>query len=499
MHILSSFPSICFHLVLPAILIATPTLTAKGRSSHGEIADIHVLTEPRGGPPEGQRRQPLGSTGSDPRASPSGDVVPDGTTLAGIGSPTTRERSSSFGNDSSVVVSATEGGEGKSGIPEMGMGPPIPIGVPHGSLEGDTKGVREGDDRQHRKKAEGGGKGASTGRVFPHHRPAAGPGRTSSEDSDRQEPTESLSPAAAGQVGVDSGRLHTSQEREAMRSVGAMSSDSTQTGDVGKHLHLTADGGEPPGVNKSKTKSTGLVGQGVVSGLVQPAVVSNDSQSTGDSVMAGNTDNRGDIGVDEPSREAHVDTAVGMTRLPLPQRRLRPTTAYEGPSEATPGGGESPKEDSVTTPSVVDGPSVKSNDTTTTLSEPLHHSQDENMHGGDLKAEEAVAGPVEGEVGPNHLPSGEVAMRSFIAVTVVTLLLVAAVIGSFVCTKDSLQVRRWSRYDAARHGVRKVNIPSPGRRYNLVQPLSAITTTVQQGAAASSSSSSSSSYAERRF
>ncbi|KAF4704976.1 alkB, alkylation repair 4, partial [Perkinsus olseni] len=101
------------------------------------------------------------------------------------------------------------------------------------------------------------------------------------------------------------------------------------------------------------------------------------------------------------------------------------------------------------------------------------------MHGGVVKAEEAVVGPVEGGVGSHHLPSGEVAMRSFIAVTVLTLLLVAAVIGSFVCTKDSLQVRR-SRYDATRHGVRKVNIPSPGKRYNLVQPLSAITTTVQQ-------------------
>ncbi|KAF4752815.1 hypothetical protein FOZ62_002415, partial [Perkinsus olseni] len=176
MHILSSFPSICLHLVLPAILIATPTLTAKGRSSHGDIADIHLLTKPQagGGPPEGGGR-PLGSTRSDPRASPSGDVVPDGTTLAGIGSPTTRGRPLSFGNDSSVVASATEGGEGKSGIPEMGMGPPIPIGVPHGSLEGDTKGVREGDDRQRRKKAKGGGKGASTGRVLPHHRLAAGP------------------------------------------------------------------------------------------------------------------------------------------------------------------------------------------------------------------------------------------------------------------------------------------------------------------------------------
>ncbi|KAF4722619.1 hypothetical protein FOZ63_030673, partial [Perkinsus olseni] len=475
MHILSSFPSICFHLLLPAILIATPTLPAKGRSSHDKISDTHVLTEPRarGGPPEGQRRQPLGSTRSNPRASPSGDVVPDGTTLAGIGSPTTRGRPLSFGNDSSVVVSATEGGEGKSGIPEMGMGPPIPVGVPHGSLEGDTTGVREGVDRQHRKKAEGGGKGASTGRVLPHHRLAAGPGRTSSEDSDRQEPTESLRPDAAGQVGVDSGRLQTSQERKAVRSVGAMGPDSTQTGDVGKHLHLTADGGGPPGVDKSKTEGVGLVGQGVVSGLVQPAVVANDSHSTGHSVMTGNTDNGSVIGVDGPSRGAHVDRAVGATRLPLPQRRLRPTTANGGP-----GGGESPKEDSATTPSVVDGPSVKSNDTTTTLREPLHHSQDEGTHGGDVKAEEAVAGPVEGEVGPNHLPSGEVAMRSFIAVTVVTLLLVTAVIGSFVCTKDSLQVRR-SRYDATRHGVRKVNIPSPGRRYNLVQPLSA-TTTVQQ-------------------
>ncbi|KAF4701850.1 hypothetical protein FOZ62_010439, partial [Perkinsus olseni] len=212
MHILSSFPSICFHLLLPATLIATPTLTAKGeleariflsctgvnlryalipehssvsqspsalsgRSSHGEVADIHLSTKPQagGGPPEGGGRRPLGSTRSDPRASPSGDAVPDGTTLAGIGSPTTRERPSSSGNDSSVVVSVTEGGEGKSGIPEMGMGPPIPVGVPHGSLEGDTKGVREGVDRQHRKKAEGGGKGASTGRVLPHHRLAAGP------------------------------------------------------------------------------------------------------------------------------------------------------------------------------------------------------------------------------------------------------------------------------------------------------------------------------------
>ncbi|KAF4679679.1 hypothetical protein FOZ60_014764 [Perkinsus olseni] len=232
MHILSSFPSICFHLLLPATLIVTPTLTAKGRSSHGEVADIHLSTKPQagGGPPEGGGRRPLGSTRSDPRASPSGDAVPDGTTLAGIGSPTTRERPSSSGNDSSVVVSVTEGGEGKSGIPEMGMGPPIPVGVPHGSLEGDTKGVREGVDRQHRKKAEGGGKGASTGRVLPHHRLAAGPGRTSSEDSDRQEPTESLRPAAAGQVGVDSGRLHTSQDRKAVRSKEAMGPDSTQTG-----------------------------------------------------------------------------------------------------------------------------------------------------------------------------------------------------------------------------------------------------------------------------
>ncbi|KAF4755161.1 hypothetical protein FOZ62_013084, partial [Perkinsus olseni] len=252
----------------------------------------------------------------------------------------------------------------------------------------------------------------------------------------------SLRPAAAGQVGVDSGRLNTSQDRKAVRSVGAMGPGSTQTGDVEEHLHLTAEGGGPPGVDESKTEGAGLVGQGVVSGLVQPAVVANESQSTGHSVMTGNTDNGGVIGADGPSRGARVDRAVGTMRLPLQQRRLRPTTTYEAPSEATPGGGGSRKENSATTSSAVGGASANSNDTTTTLREPVKQFEDESTHVGDVKAEEAVPGPAEGQVGPNRVQSGEVAMRSFIAVTVVTLLLVAAVIGSFVCTKDSLQVWR---------------------------------------------------------
>ncbi|KAF4661489.1 alkB, alkylation repair 4 [Perkinsus chesapeaki] len=309
-----------------------------------------------------------------------------------------------------LVGVSTEGSGKRSSIPEMGMGPPIPIGVPSGSLEG-----IKGDDKE---EETTGGKGKHRkqrhGRVRHHHLSEAGPGKDStfqaaiipiglndSMQSTRGAPEGYVSqPVDQRTSSADEARLSNDNKEEVKGSEGSIVDDGMIRGESGKS---NIDSNEP-----DKSEDQG--------GIQGPA-----EHHKGMKPVAGHN-----------SKTEHRAAAASLRPVKASSSHTLPSTVVNGSA------------------SYDDEDAASNNETSTVAKSPIEGVQpakgyNNDFMGGTAAAVKPSIGGLEGQRDidqGSHLPNGDVAMRSFIAVTVVTVVLVIGLIGSFVCSKESFDTRR---------------------------------------------------------